>query len=284
MADKKGLGRGLDALLGGYEEPEKQQGAVLEISVYDIDTNPDQPRKTFDEQKLNELAASLKNHGVVQPLIVRKKGDRYLIVAGERRFRAARIAGLKKVPVVVSEIDADAVAEIALIENIQREDLNPIEEAGAIRFLMKQHDLTQEELSERLGKSRPVIANALRLLSLPQELREKISEGTLTAGHGKMLAGLSDEKKQRALAARCVEEGWSVRRLEEELQQLSETRQAKPRKARDKDPALMRVEKEIKTHLAAKVQITGNGERGKIVISYYSREDLENIYQNLMRE
>ena len=284
MADKKGLGRGLDALLGGYEEPEKQQSAVMTVSVYDIDTNPDQPRKTFDDQKLNELAVSLKNHGVVQPLIVRKKGDRYLIVAGERRFRAARIAGLKQVPVVISEIDADAVAEIALIENIQREDLNPIEEAGAIRFLMKQHDLTQEELSERLGKSRPVIANALRLLTLPQALREMISTGVLSAGHGKMLAGISDAKQQQALAARCMDEGWSVRRLEEELRRLSETQQKKPRKARDKDPELTRVEREIKTHLAAKVQITGNGERGKIVISYYSREDLESIYQNLMRE
>lgn len=278
MADKKGLGRGLDALLGGYEENEKQDG-VTTLSVYDIDTNPDQPRKSFDEQKLQELAASLKQHGVVQPLIVRKNGARYTIIAGERRFRAARIAGLATVPVVVSDVDAQAVQEIALIENIQREDLNPIEEAAAMQFLMKQHDLTQEELSARIGKSRPVIANALRLLTLPKTVKEQIAAGTVSAGHGKMLAGVENKATQTALAEKIVAEGWSVRRLEEEIRGLSEKKEKPARKLRAADPELTRVENEMKTALDAKVKLSGTTVRGKVVISYYSRDDLENIYR-----
>ena len=166
MAVKKGLGRGLDALLDELELQEEQKGTVEQVSLYDIDTNPDQPRKSFDEVKLQELAASLKRHGVVQPLIVKKNGLRYTIIAGERRFRAARIAGLSTVPVLVTDMDESSIMEVSLVENIQRENLNPIEEAAAIRLLMDQHDLTQEEVSARIGKSRPAIANALRLLSL----------------------------------------------------------------------------------------------------------------------
>ncbi len=281
MADKKGLGRGLDALLGGYEEPEKTGSGVLELSVYDIDTNPDQPRKTFDENKLQELAASLKQHGVVQPLIVKKNGARYTIIAGERRFRAARIAGLSVVPAVVSDVDPQAMQEIALIENIQRENLNPIEEAMAIRFLMKQHDLTQEEISLRIGKSRPVIANALRLLTLPGELRNKISAGNISAGHGKMLAGIENMEVQRQFADRIEKEEWSVRRLEDEIRLLSEKKEKKPRRNVVRDAELIRVENELKTALGAKVQLSGSVARGKIVISYYSQDDLDNIFRNI---
>ena len=157
MAIKKGLGKGLDALLGDYQQPPEE--SVKEIDVNLIDTNSSQPRKSFDKEKLDELANSIKNHGIVQPIVVRRTGERYTIVAGERRYRAARIAGLNKVPVVVKDMDDYQVMEVALIENIQREDLNPIEEATAIRFLMVQNDLTQEEVAERLAKSRPSIAN-----------------------------------------------------------------------------------------------------------------------------
>ena len=217
MAVKKGLGRGLDALLDELDLEEKSGGQIEQVSLYDIDTNPDQPRKTFDEEKLKELAASLKRHGVVQPLIVKRNGMRYTIIAGERRFRAARLAGLSTVPVLVSDLDENAIMEVALVENIQRENLNPIEEAAAIRLLMEQHDLTQEEVSARIGKSRPAIANALRLLSLEKPVTEYIKSGKLSAGHGKMLAGIEDRERQIELANKAIEKDWSVRRLEDEL-------------------------------------------------------------------
>ena len=170
----KGLGKGLDALLGGYEEP--NETAVSTLSVYLIDNNSDQPRKKFDEAKLVELANSIAQHGIVQPIIVRKVGERYSIIAGERRFRAARRAGLNEVPVIVREMDEQQVLEVSLIENLQRENLNALEEAAAIRTLMDEHDLTQDEVAKRLGKSRPAIANAVRLLSLPEELQAQIPE------------------------------------------------------------------------------------------------------------
>ena len=199
MANKKGLGRGLDALLESYE-PGKGPATLQEVSVYDIDTNPDQPRKTFDEEKLNELASSVKTHGIVQPLILYRQGDRYTIVAGERRYRAARLAGLKVVPAVITDKEEHELQEVSLIENLQREDLNPVEEAAAIRFLMVQHNLTQEEVSSRIGRSRPAVTNALRLLNLPDSVQGMLKEGTLSAGHGKMLAGLNDPDKAEKLA------------------------------------------------------------------------------------
>ncbi|MEN6419055.1 MAG: ParB/RepB/Spo0J family partition protein, partial [Clostridiaceae bacterium] len=188
-AQKKGLGRGLDALLDPYalsvEEQAESGTGVLQVNVREIDTNVLQPRKQFDEASLKELADSIRLHGIVQPLIVKKKGSRYFIIAGERRFRAARLAGLEEVRVLVTDYDEAEIHEVSLIENIQREDLNPIEEAAAIRFLMKQHDMTQEEVATRLGKSRPAIANALRLLQLPESVIEQLKSGVLSAGHGR---------------------------------------------------------------------------------------------------
>ena len=201
---KKGLGRGLDALLDPYsaqlEEPEKTGLGVLTVNVRDIDTNALQPRKQFEETSLNELAESIRVHGIVQPLIVKQKGSRYMIIAGERRFRAARLAGLSEVPVLVTDYDEAQIHEVSLIENIQRENLNPIEEAAAIRFLMKQHDMTQEEVSARLGKSRPAIANSIRLLQLPEPVIELLKSGALSAGHGRALAGLTDTAQIEKLA------------------------------------------------------------------------------------
>ena len=201
---KKGLGRGLDALLEPYAAPQAEAGRVLEISVRDIDTNRAQPRKSFDEAALRELADSIRVHGVVQPLLVKPNGGRYTIVAGERRFRAARLAGLAAVPALAVEYDDAKMQEVALIENLQREDLNPIEEAAAIRFLMQQHDLTQEEVSARLGKSRPAIANALRLLGLEKDVLELVRDGTLSAGHGRALAAVEDAAQQKKLADECA--------------------------------------------------------------------------------
>ena len=268
MAIKKGLGRGLDALLESYE-PGKGPASLQEVSVYDIDTNPDQPRKTFDEEKLNELAAC-----IVQPLILYRQGNRYTIVAGERRFRAARLAGLKVVPAVITDKEEHELQEVSLIENLQREDLNPVEEAAAIRFLMVQHNLTQEEVSGRIGRSRPAVTNALRLLTLPDSVQAMLKDGTLSAGHGKMLAGLDDPDKAEKLAQRAVREGWSVRQMEEAVRL-----DALPRKkgSRRMDPEVRRTASAIRSKLRAKVAIEGDQEKGKIIISYFSRDDLMNI-------
>ena len=193
MANKnnKGLGKGLDSLFGSYEA--KETDVVRMISVDLIDNNPEQPRKSFNEEKLNELAESIQQHGIVQPLIVQKRDERYTIIAGERRFRAARIAGLREVPAIVREMDGREVMEVALIENIQRENLNPIEEAAAIRFLMKEHDLTQEEVAKRLSKSRPAIANSVRLLQLPDDVQDYLREGRIQPGHARVLAAIEDD-------------------------------------------------------------------------------------------
>ena len=280
MAAKKALGRGLDVLLDELDLEEQQTGSIEQVSLYDIDTNPDQPRKTFDEEKLNELASSIKRHGVVQPLIVKQNGTRYTIIAGERRFRAARIAGLSTVPVLVSDMDENAIMEVALVENIQRENLNPIEEAAAIRLLMEQHDLTQEEVSARIGKSRPAIANALRLLSLDKSVAEMIKTGKLSAGHGKMLAGIADAAQQRALAEKAVEKDWSVRRLENELQFASWEK--KPKVKQEYSPEFRAAIRAMRNKLKTKVSVEGTEEKGRIVISYFSPDDLETIYQAIV--
>ena len=257
---------------------------MLNVSVREIDTNTLQPRKQFDETSLGELADSIRVHGIVQPLIVKQKGSRYLIIAGERRFRAARLAGLTEVPVLVTDYDEAQIHEVSLIENIQRENLNPIEEAAAIRFLMKQHDMTQEEVSGRLGKSRPAIANALRLLQLPESVVELLRNGTLSAGHGKTLAGLTDNAQIEQLAKECVEKEYSVRVLEEKIKALSEKK--KPAEAAKKDkPALSHelqgLEESLRDALGTKVALAGSGTRGKITIEYYCREDLERLYERL---
>lgn len=277
MAMKKGLGKGLDALLGDYAEA--PQEGVRELDVHSIDTNAGQPRKAFDEEKLQELAGSIARHGMVQPIIVRQKGSRYVIVAGERRFRAARMAGLATVPVIVKELEEAQVMEVALIENLQREDLNPIEEAAAIRFLMQQHDLTQEEVSKRLSKSRPVIANSLRLLSLPEPVQEHLRQGRLQAGHARALAGLQDAAAQTALADKIISEGLSVRAAEALTRDQGAPR---PKKAAPRvDSDLAAAEASLRERLGTKVSIQGTGKRGKIVIEYFNAETLQVIYDAL---
>lgn len=287
-AQKTGLGRGLDALLDPYsasvEEQEKSGAGILTVSVRDIDTNALQPRKQFEETSLNELAESIRVHGIVQPLIVKQKGSRYMIIAGERRFRAARLAGLSEVPVLVADYDEAQIHEVSLIENIQREDLNPIEEAAAIRFLMKQHDMTQEEVSGRLGKSRPAIANALRLLQLPESVIDLLKSGALSAGHGRTLAGLTDNVQIEQLAKECVEREYSVRTLEERIKALSEKKKAvlPAKKEKPRLPAeLASLEESFRESLGTKVSLAGSNTRGKITIEYFSREDLERVFEKI---
>ena len=284
MAKKlTGLGRGLDALLDDLDVQEPENGGALTVSLYDIDTNPDQPRKTFDPEKLKELASSLKRHGVVQPLLVRKNGLRYTIVAGERRYRAARLAGLKTVPVVLTEANDDTLMEISLVENIQREDLNPIEEAAALKLLMQQHDLTQEEVSERVGKSRPAIANALRLLTLSKPVQAMVKDGTLSAGHGKMLAGVADAKLQKELAEKCVQNDWSVRRLEDELRFAAMEKKPKT-EAFEPSVEFKAALHRLRSELGTKVAVQGDEQKGKLIIHYYSKDDLDRIYRTIVGE
>lgn len=285
-ANRKGLGRGLDALLGDYTNAPPE--GVMQADIYLIDTNSEQPRKNFDEERLKELAASIERHGVVQPIIVRKAGERYSIVAGERRYRAARLAGLQRVPVIVKEFDDAQVHEVALVENLQREDLNPMEEAAAIRFLMQQHDLTQEEVSLRLGKSRPVIANSLRLLNLPGDVQRLVREGELSSGHARAVAGIKDEAKLRCLAADAVRYGWSVRDVEHKAAAINVKEADGPRaeqaaKRRNQTADMFAAQEKLQERLGTKVLIEGTEKRGKITIEYYTKENLEWLYEILLR-
>ena len=279
MAMKKGLGRGLDALLGDYTQPTPE--GVQELDIHLIDTNAGQPRKDFDQEKLQELADSIRQHGVVQPILLRQNGERYVIVAGERRFRAARLAGLDQVPAIVKDLDEAQVMEVALIENLQREDLNPIEEAAAIRFLMQQHDLTQEEVSKRLSKSRPAIANSLRLLTLPEPVQAYLRNGKLQAGHARALAGLQDPEAQAVLADKIVGEGLSVRAAESLAREQGQKPPRQKKEPPATDPDLAAAEASLREWLGTKVSIQGSSQRGRIVIEYYNAELLQGIYDLL---
>ena len=276
---KKGLGRGLDALLGDYTQPTPE--GVQELDIHLIDTNAGQPRKDFDQEKLQELADSIRQHGVVQPILLRQNGERYVIVAGERRLRAARLAGLEKVPAIVKDLDEAQVMEVALIENLQREDLNPIEEAAAIRFLMQQHDLTQEEVSKRLSKSRPAIANSLRLLTLPEPVQAYLRNGKLQAGHARALAGLQDPEAQAVLADKIVGEGLSVRAAESLAREQGQKPPRQKKEPPATDPDLAAAEASLREWLGTKVSIQGSSQRGRIVIEYYNAELLQGIYDLL---
>lgn len=276
---KKGLGRGLDALLGDYTQPTPE--GVQQVDIRRIDTNAGQPRKDFDQEKLQELADSIRQHGVVQPILLRQNGERYVIVAGERRFRAARLAGLDQVPAIVKDLDETQVMEVALIENLQREDLNPIEEAAAIRFLMQQHDLTQEEVSKRLSKSRPAIANSLRLLTLPEPVQAYLRNGKLQAGHARALAGLQDPEAQAMLADKIVGEGLSVRAAESLAREQGQKPPRQKKEPPATDPDLAAAEASLREWLGTKVSIQGSSQRGRIIIEYYNAELLQGIYDLL---
>lgn len=281
VKQKKSLGKGLDVLFCGMDTVGADAENIKNVDIHLIDTNSQQPRKEFDEEKLNELAASIKRHGIVQPIIVRKNGGRFIIIAGERRFRAAHIVGLTTVPVIVKNLEDDESMEIALIENIQREDLNPVEEAMAIRFLMHRHDLTQQEAAERLGKSRPAIANALRLLNLPDSVLMLLREGKLQAGHARALLSVKDENMLVQLAEKIVKDGLSVRETEQAVKTINEPENTEPKAkktAAEKSPAILAATRRFREKLNTKVTINGNEDGGKIIIDYYSKDDLQAIY------
>lgn len=278
---RKALGRGLKALI---PEADAAQGSVRSIPLDQVDRNTEQPRRYFDEEQLNELKESIETHGVLEPIIVRPVEGRYEVVVGERRWRAAQLAGLTTIPAVVRPLaDRDAM-EIALVENLQREDLNPVEEAEAYRRLMTEFEMTQEEVAERVGKKRSTIANRLRLLELDDELVVEIEAGRLSAGHAKVLLGVSSKGKRLQLARRLIEEGWSVRALEEAVRIIQEGEQrekATRTKRASRDPLLDDVEERLKHSLGTKVRVVHKGGRGKIEIEYYNEEDRERLFELL---
>lgn len=288
MENKKGLGRGLGSLLGMFDdEPvevkkdakgkiEEINGEkVSEIDIKLIDVNPNQPRKNFEPTALKELADSIKVHGVIQPIIVNKTGDRYIIVAGERRFRASKLAGLKTIPAIVKNYTEQQIKEISLLENIQREDLNPIEVANAMKELLEIYGWTQDVLADRLGKSRPAIANTLRLLTLQPEVIALIESGKLSAGHARSLVVVSDPETQVKLAKLAVSKKVTVRDLEKTVKQLSNP---KPKKINIEPSVELKELIEIMQHkFATKVSFMGNDKKGRIYIDYYSKEDLDRI-------
>lgn len=274
------LGKGLGALIGDETQPKADKTGVQEIDVNEIDPNVGQPRKHFDAEALEGLSQSIKTYGIVQPIIVRRINDRFSIIAGERRYRAARMAGLKQVPVVVKDYSDTELMEVSLVENLQREDLNPIEEAQAMQLLMTEHELTQEELSERLGKSRSAVANTLRLLNLPENIQSMVISGALSSGHARCLVALKSDEQKTKLANRIIAEGLSVRAVEE----LIKKAEAAPvvHKKKPLMPEIESAEKAISTALGTKVQITGDLKHGKIILNYYSADQLESLYDFLI--
>ena len=275
---KMGLGRGLDALLPEIEETEPEN-AVREIPIGDIDPNREQPRKRFDEESLRQLAASIQHSGVIQPIIVYPQGGRYVIVAGERRYRASRLAGLATIPAIVRSYDRVKQMEVALLENIQREDLNPVEEAQAIRRLMDECGLTQEAVSAQLGRSRPAVANLLRILSLPKGMQDKVISGELSAGHARVLAVVEDPQRRQRLFEQTLAAGWSVRQLEQAAQKAPE----KKRRETPLPVELSELEEDIRRALGVRATVSGTMKKGRVVLQYYSQDELEALYEAVQR-
>ena len=290
MKQNRGLGKGLSALFSEtesdygksllFEEENQPSGAkgVTEIEIDRIFANPNQPRKAFEPTALNELADSIKKHGVIMPIIVNKSGDRFMIIAGERRFRASKIAGLTHVPVIVKTYNERQIKEISLIENLQREDLNPIEAANAMKSLMSDYGLTQEDLADRIGKSRPAIANTLRLLSLIPEVSKMVENGTLSAGHARAILAIPglDQKK---MAEKVIKEGLSVRDAEKLVKDYftPPEEKAKKKQRAELSVELKELIGDMQRVLGTKVNAIGNDNKGRIYIDYYTRDDLDRL-------
>ena len=296
---KKGLGRGINALLSIYDEEDEMENnqeeikqtaiqnptvkeikGLNEININDIVPNPNQPRKHFDETALNELASSIKVHGIIQPIVLNEAEDgKYMIIAGERRWRAAKIAGLETVPAYVRRFTEKQVKEISIIENLQREDLNPIEAAKAIKQLMEENKLTQEAVSERIGKSRSVIANTVRLLTLPNEVVDMIETNKLSAGHAKILVALTDPIEQIKIATVAVNKKLSVRDIEKLVKNINHPSKERPKS--EQSIELKDMINEMQRIFATKVSAIGNDNKGRIYIDYYSKDDLDRISELL---
>lgn len=298
---KPGLGRGLDSLLRVYdEENEKEekkvttvvepsvskaeirQGDIEKVDINKIYTNPNQPRKNFDKESLNELAESIRLHGLIQPIIVNQMDDGYMIIAGERRYRASKICGLQEIDCIVKRYSSRQVAEIAIIENLQREDLNPVEVAKGIKQLMEEYGLTQEKVAERLGKSRSSVANSIRILSLYPEVLDLVEKGKVSFGHAKILASIEDYATQLLLAKKIAKDKLTVRDLEKEVDSILGNKKKK-KVATLPSEELQDFISEMQRTLGTKVSVIGNDRKGRIYIDYYSQDDLDRIYEVLHR-
>ena len=283
MASNKGLGRGLGALLGDFAEDTPVESAYRMLPIYKVEPNPDQPRQDFDEEELQALSESIAIHGVIQPLTVREMSSGYYqIIAGERRWRAARMANLSEVPVVVIEADDRKAMELALIENLQRQDLNPVEEALGYQSLMADYGLTQEEAASRVGKSRPAVANSLRLLNLPADVLDMLRNGKLSAGHARAVLSLKTEKKQLEAAQKIAALGLSVRQAE----LLCKNMAKEPAPQKEVTLAVDYVaecEKSLSKHLGRGVKIVNGKRKGRFELEFYGQEDLQNLLDALMK-
>ena len=282
MAVQKGLGRGLGALLGDVQEESVEKSPYRLLPIHKVEPNPGQPRRDFDEEELQNLADSIKEHGVVQPLTVRETANGYYqIIAGERRWRAARLAGLWEIPAVIMEADDRKTMELALIENLQRQDLNPVEEAMGYQTLMEDYGMTQEETAQRVGKSRPTVANALRLMNLTPEVLDMVRTGKLSAGHARAVLSIKDQKKQQDAAQKIAALGLSVRQAELLCKNMAKEPEPK------KEPTLAvnyvaECEKNLSKHLGRGVKIINGKRKGKFELEFYGQEDLQNLLDALM--
>ena len=276
MATRKhGLGKGLGALIP--EEKEKPNNSTINIPMNLIKANEEQPRKNFDEEKILQLAESIKDHGVVQPIVLKKDGNTYTIVAGERRWRAAKSLALKEIPAVVMDLTEKQVLEISLIENIQREDLNPIEEAIAYKKLLNEFDLTQEELAKRIGKSRVAVTNIVRLLNLDQRVQDYLIDGVITEGHGRALLSIEDHDMQYKIAQTIIDEGLNVREIEKLIKDLGKEQSNKEKKVTTENPFYNDIKDRLEVYFGTRVLVSNKKDKGKIEIEYYSEDDLQRI-------
>ena len=283
MASQKGLGKGLGALLGDFDEGSQEENGLKKLPLHKIEPNPDQPRRDFDPEELDELAESIRTHGVIQPLTVREMPNGYYqIIAGERRWRASRLAGLEEIPAVIIEADDKKAMELALIENLQRSDLNPVEEANGYDSLIREYGLTQEEAAARVGKSRPAVANALRLLSLCEGVLDKVRSGELTAGHARAILQLKSEKKQLEAAQKISALGLSVRQAEMLCKNMTREPEKQP-------PIVLEVnyvaecEKSLSKHLGRGVKIVNGKRKGHFELEFYGQDDLQVLLDALMK-
>ena len=283
MASQKGLGKGLGALLGDFDEGSQEENGLKKLPLHKIEPNPDQPRRDFDPEELEELAESIRTHGVIQPLTVREMPNGYYqIIAGERRWRASRLAGLEEIPAVIIEADDKKAMELALIENLQRSDLNPVEEANGYDALIREYGLTQEEAAARVGKSRPAVANALRLLSLCEGVLDKVRSGELTAGHARAILQLKSEKKQMEAAQKISALGLSVRQAEMLCKNMTREPEKQP-------PIVLEVnyvaecEKSLSKHLGRGVKIVNGKRKGHFELEFYGQDDLQVLLDALMK-
>ncbi len=291
MSKRPALGKGMSALIASQDsEEDNGENRVINIPVDKISGNPEQPRKSFDQASLKELAASIEEKGIIQPIIVAKNGGNYMIIAGERRFRASKLAGLKEVPVIVKDFSENEKLEIALIENIQREDLNPIEEAQAYRDLMERGNLNQEEVASKVGKNRSTVANSLRLLKLPDNIQTTLAKGAISAGHARAILSLDTEEQMEDLHKRIITYGLSVREAEAFAAGSAQKVSVPGRHSesgsteREIDPDLKSIQEKLIDIFGTKVNISGTLQKGKIEISYFSMEDLDRLYEIMKPE